>query len=244
MSKVKKAKEKETVKKSMTQFAVIGLGRFGISLARSLFENGMDVLAIDTDHDAVNRAGDFTTHAVCADAADEHVLAQLGIGNFDAVIVCIGGDNTEASIFVTLLCKQLGAKYIISKAVSATHKRVLEKIGADLVIFPEEYMGQKVSEMLTNPTMLEVLELTDNYRLVEIKTPAAWQNKTLAELDLRGRYGVSILIIKRGETVLNNVTGETCLLPGDELIIGGDTAHTEKVKKLATETVADLEDLT
>ena len=239
----KTGKNKENAKKEMTQFAVIGLGRFGTALTKQLYENGMDVLAIDTDRDAVNHAGDFSTSAVCADAADEHVLKKLGIDHFDAVIVCIGGDNTESSIFVTLLCKQLGVKYLIAKAVSDTHKLVLEKIGADLVIFPEDYMGQKVAAMLTNPTMLEVLELTDNYRLVEIMTPSAWQDKTLAKLDIRNRYNVSILIIKRGENVLNVVTGETMLLDGDVLIIGGDIDNTEKVKKLATETVSGLEDL-
>lgn len=235
---------KKNPKKSMTQFAVIGLGRFGTAVTKQLYSDGMDVMAVDLDSGAVNRAADYATQTVCANAADEHVLERLGISNFDAVIVCIGGSNIEASVFVTLSAKQMGVKHVIARASSEMHKSVLEKIGADFVIFPEEYMGIKVASMLTNPNMLEVLELTDDYRIVEIKTPLSWQNKTLMQLDVRNRFGVNVLVIKRGERIISSVSGETPLLPGDEVVICGSIANTDKVKSLATEQITDLEDLT
>lgn len=235
---------KKNTGKNMTQFAVIGLGRFGTAVTKQLYDDGMDVMAVDLDSETVNRAAEYATQTVCANAADEHVLKSLGISNFDAVIVCIGGSNIEASVFVTLLAKQMGVKHVIARASSAMHKSVLEKIGADFVIFPEEYMGIKVASMLTNPNMLEVLELTDDYRIVEIKTPSSWQNKTLMQLDIRNKFGVNILVIKRGEKIISNVSGETPLLPGDEVVICGSIANTDKVKSLATEKITDLEDLT
>ncbi|MDR2202027.1 MAG: TrkA family potassium uptake protein [Clostridiales bacterium] len=224
------------VKSAKKQFAVIGLGRFGTALTKVLYNEGMDVLAIDSDPEKVNAAEQFCTQAVCADAEDERVLTRLGINNFDAVVVCIGTD-IEASVFITVVCKQLGAANIIAKAQDARHAHVLKKIGAAHVIIPEEEAGEKLALQLSKPNMIEILSLTDNFRLVEIKTPEKWRGKTLMELNVRSAEKVSVMLIKRGENIIVAPGGDCMLLDGDTLVIAGETADTERLSKKATKAV-------
>ncbi len=222
-----------------TQFAVIGLGRFGISLTKTLYESGAEVLAIDNDRTLVNEAQEFSTHAVCIDATDESSLKNIGLRNFDTVIVCIGG-SPETSIFVTLLCKQLGIPRVIAKASCPRHKIVLEKIGADVVVFPEDYMGQKVASMLVNPNMIEIATLTPEFRIIEIVAPVKWEEKTLKQLDLRNKYGVSVLLIKRKEQVISELYPSTVIRDDDLLVICGSHDATDKLLKLTKEAVTGL----
>lgn len=223
------------MKKIIEQFAVIGLGKFGAALTKALFKLGKDVLAVDVAEDKVNNIREFATHALTADASDVNVLKELGISNFDAVVVAIG-DNMQASILVTMMCKEMGIPFIIAKAQNDTHKLVLEKIGADMVIVPEEDMAVKLATTLVNPGLSDLMELTDNYSIVESGIPEIWNGKTLMELNLRTKYNINLLIIKRGEIVLTTPAGDTVLHTGDKLISGGTN---ESIKKF-TDKIADL----
>lgn len=216
---------------------VIGLGRLGKALTRKLFESGADVLAVDSSIADVNEAAGYSTQALCLDASNESSLTKLGVNNFDAVIVCIGA--AEASIFVTLLCKQLGAKKVVAKAQNEKHRDVLEKIGADFVVFPEEDAGIKLGSMLYNPNMLEIIDLTDTYKLIEIRTPPKWSDKTLMQLDIRKQYGINIVLIKRGDKVFSSPGGDFTLKLGDLLVIGGENEDLLKLKSKATEKVEE-----
>lgn len=220
------------MKNGMSQFLIIGLGSFGVTLCKHLFQKGCDVLAIDQNQDLINSVADFTTQAICADASDETVLKSINISDFDTCIICIG--NIEASIIVTLLCKQYDAKYIISKANNHLHKEVLKKVGADIVIFPEEYMGEKVSEMLTSPNVLKIAKLTPDFSIIEIKTPKLWVGKSLIELDLRKRQNVTVLIIKRGDKVIATPEGTTVFEANDDIVLCGEEMYIQKLRKYAT----------
>ena len=220
------------MKNNMSQFLIIGLGGFGVTLCKSLFNKGCDVLAIDQNEDLVNSVTEFTTQAVCADASDESVLRKINVRDYDACIVCIG--NIEASVIVTLLCKQYNAKYVMSKANNNLHKAILEKVGADAVIFPEEYMGEKVSDMLISPNILQIAKLTPNFSIIEIKTPDIWSGKSLIELDLRKRQNVTVLLIKRGEDMIITPEGITVFEHDDDVVLCGEEKYIEKLRKYAT----------
>lgn len=219
--------------KSKTTFAVIGLGRFGIALTKKLFKEGAEVLVIDRDPEKINEIDAFCTQAVCADATDERVLIKLGVRNLDVAIVCIASE-IESSIFITLSLKQLGVAKIIAKAQDSKHKHVLQRIGADYVIVPEEEMGEKLAATLLKPNMIEVLSLSDRFRMVEIRTPSKWQGKNLAELDLRNTERISIVLIKRGEDVIAPPTGDCILEADDILVIAGTIADTKRLSNKAT----------
>ncbi len=220
------------------QYAVIGLGRFGCALTRGLHAEGAEVLVIDSDPDKVNEIEPYCTQAICTDATDEAVLEKIGIRNLDVVIVCIAGD-IESSIFITLTCKQLGVPQVIAKAQNDRHRHVLKKIGADIVIVPEEEMGAKLAANLVKPNMIEIMSLSDNFRMVEIKTPLKWQHKTLIQLNLRNTERVTIILIKRGEEIIVTPGGECELLPDDILVIAGTYTDTKRLSNKATETVLD-----
>lgn len=212
-----------------TQFAVIGLGRFGAALAEKLMEMDKEVLVIDMNEEKINNISDSVTHSIAADATDEGVLKAVGIKNFDAVIVCIG-NNMQASILITLICKQLGVKYIVAKAQSEKHRIVLEKIGADFVVFPEEYMGRRVATMISNPKLNDVLDLSDGFKLIDIKTPEKWVDMSLAEIDLRKNYDVSVIFIKRkdGQAIFTP-GGDSLLHHDDNIMLGGNAAAIDKI---------------
>lgn len=196
------------------------------------------MLVIDRDSEKINDIEPFCTQAVCADAADERVLAKLGVRNLDVAVVCITND-VESSIFVTLLLKQLGIPKIIAKAQDEKHKHVLQKIGADYVVVPEEEMGIKLAASLVKPNMIEILSLSDQFRIVEIRTPEKWQGKSLLELNLRTTERISIILIKRGDTVLAPPTAECVLLPDDILVIAGAVADIKRLSSKATAKVLE-----
>lgn len=222
------------VKKEMSQFAVIGMGRFGFALTKALYNQGKEVLAIDINPDRVNLVADCSTHAAIADASDENVLRSLGIKNFDAVIICMGG-NMQASILTTLICKEIGVPFIVCKATSEKHKTVLQKVGGDYIVVPEEDIAIKVALQLTSPRLNDMMELSKNFSIAEMEIPTSWEGNTLMQLNIRKKYGVIILLIKRGGDVIVTPDANFQLATGDNMILGGSQDKIEKlIDKLAS----------
>lgn len=212
------------------QFAVIGLGRFGESLIRELTNSGYEVLAIDTNNERVNDTAEFATHAVQADAMDEQALKALGIRNFDVVVVAIG-HNIQANILATIILKEMGVKKIIAKAQSALHGKVLEKIGADLVIYPEKDMAIKLARSLISQNILEQIRLSTDYSIMELVTPKVFSGKSLIELRLGEKMGITVLAIKKGEDIIV-APREQKINRGDILVALGKNEDLEKVSNL------------
>ena len=185
---------------SSKQFVIIGLGRFGSSVAKTLYALGHDVLAIDSNEDLVQEISDSVTHAVQMDATDENALRTLGLRNFDVAVVTIGA-NIQASVMATLLVKDMGIKYIIAKGNSDLHAKVLYKIGADRVILPEKDMGVRVAHNLVSSSILDYIELSPDYSIIEIESPKEWYGKSMKELSLRSKYGINVMAIKRNNEV-------------------------------------------
>jgi trk system potassium uptake protein len=177
-------------------YAVIGLGRFGFSVAKTLAKYDAEVIAIDSEEERVKKAADFVTYAVQLDAIDEKALRSVGVQNVDTAIVSIG-ENIEASILVVMLLKELGIRNIIAKAVTTLHGKVLQNLGVNRIIFPERDMAIRVAHSLIRPSVLEQLELSEEYSIVELPTPDNLIGKTLKDTQLRTRYGVNLIAIKR-----------------------------------------------
>ena len=182
------------------QFVVIGLGRFGESLARTVYDLGHDVLVIDMDEEKIEDIADHVTHAVQMDATDENALKKIGLRNFDIAVVSIGGD-IQSSVMATLLLKELGVGFIVAKVQSDLHAKVLSKIGANKVIMPERDMGRRVAHNLVSSNILDYIELSSEYSIMEIEALASWTQKSLKELDLRKKYGINVVAIKDGKNV-------------------------------------------
>ena len=179
----------------MRQFAVIGLGRFGSSIAKTLSEKGKEVIGIDSREQIVQEMSEVISQAVCVDAKDDKALKALGIKNVDVAIVAIG--DLESSILITLMLKEMGIKEIVAKAVTDDHKKVLEKIGATRIVMPERDMGQRVGNALVTPQVLDHIDLSEDSSIVEIVSPPDFVGKSLRELDVRARHGVNVIAIKR-----------------------------------------------
>ncbi|KJS83649.1 MAG: hypothetical protein JM58_12290 [Peptococcaceae bacterium BICA1-8] len=201
------------------QYAVIGLGRFGESVAKTLSSLGHDVLGIDTSECKVQAIVNDITHAVQADAREEETLRALGIRNFDVAVVAIGND-LESNIFITVMLKEMGVKYVVTKAQSNLHGKVLDKIGADKIIYPEKDMGVRLAHNLVTSNVMDYIELSPEYGVVEIITPAKFINKSLGELNLRAKYGISVMAIKKkGDLVIVAPGAEATIEENDVLII-------------------------
>ena len=182
----------------MKSYVVIGLGRFGTEMALKLYDCGEDVLAIDTDENIIDKISDRVTKAVAADARDLDVLRKLGVEDFDRAVVAVGSD-LAASALITMNLKTLGVPFIICKAHDDTYREILEKLGADRVIIPEREMADKLANGLTTAGVMEYIELSSEYGIVEITPPAEWLGKTIRALELRSRYGANIIAVRRGE---------------------------------------------
>ena len=187
----------------MKQFAVIGAGRFGSSVARTFSEQGCDVILIDCDEERLRELDDVVTQAIKLDATDEKALKAAGIGDVDAAVLGLGKD-IEASILITMLLKEMGIKQVIVKATSEAHYKILTRLGADRIVFPEREMGVKVANSLINPTILDYIEVAPGYNIIETKPPGDIVGKTLEESKVRSRYGVDIIAIKRMKPVLDS----------------------------------------
>lgn len=193
------------------QYAVIGLGRFGTSIARTLFKLGQEVLVIDTDEERLRYVSEEVTHTLLADTTDVNVLKNIGIKNFDVVVVAIG-ENVQSNIMTVLLLKELGVKYVLAKALNKMQGRVLEKIGADRVVYPERDMGKRIAHNLVSANLVDFIELTQELRISEVIAQREMDGKSLKALNMRSRYNVNVILIKR-------VDGEVVLSPGAEDVI-------------------------
>lgn len=202
------------------QYAVIGLGRFGSSLARELMTLGYEVLGIDKYEEKVNDIEAYLTHAIVAETTDEEVLRSVGIRNMDCVIVAIG-DSIQASILTTIILKDLGVKNVVVKALSEQHGRVLEKLGVDRIIYPERDMGIRVAHQLANPNLLDYIELSKEYTVAELVIPKALSGKTLKELDPRARYGCSVVAIHREDKMIVVPAGNELVQEKDVMVLIG-----------------------
>lgn len=228
----------------MKQFVVIGLGRFGSSIARALSEMNFEVLAIDKNEALVTSMENVVSQAVVLDATDEKSLKELGVQEFDTAIVSMG-ETIEDSIMITLTLKELGVKQVIVKAQNDLHSRILKKVGADRIIIPEREMAEKLAQSLASPKIFDFIEVSDTYGIVEMVVPKKFANKTLTELQLRDKYGVSVIAIKRKipyskpdgstdfkEEVIIGPGGADDTISGDVLILLGRSDDLDKIKKL------------
>lgn len=211
------------------QFLVLGLGRFGASLAESLCKMGHEVLAVDSDEQLVADVAPYVTQAVQADATDEDALESLGVKNFDVAIVSIGS-NVRDSILVSVLCKEMGVPYVVAKAVDDLHAKVLRKVGVDRVVFPERDMGQRMAKSLVMPNILDLVELADGYEIAEVVAPASWCGRTLAEINVRRKYGVSVIALRRGQTLLASPGAEERPQSGDVLVLLGKSQDIDDIR--------------
>ncbi len=216
------------MKKQKKQYIVIGLGRFGLSVAMHLSDMGHEVLAVDSSEDSVERITPYVTQAVQADATDEDTLREMGIASFDAAIVCIGSSSRD-SILVTVLCKEAGVPQVIAKAEDELHAKILRKVGADRVVFPEQDMGQRVAKSLDSPGILDMMELAADYRIAEVIVPADWCEKTLVEIHVRRNYGLAVIGIRRGKDFLASPGADARLHEGDVLLVLGKQGDIEAI---------------
>lgn len=178
----------------MKSFCIIGLGKFGTSLAENLARCGKQVLVIDRDADKVNSISDTVTHAIIGDPTNEAVFRAAGVSDYECAIVCMTG-NINDNVLLTMMLKEIGVSKVVSRAINEGHKRVLEKIGADMIVFPEEDMGEKISRLLANDNVTDFIEF-NGYCIAEINIPAKWIGKNLIELELRKKYGVNVLAVR------------------------------------------------
>lgn len=214
------------------QYAVIGLGRFGTSVAGTLHKLGYEVLAIDSNEDRVQEFSNEVTHVVQADTTDEAALLALGIRNFDVVVVAIGED-VQANVLTTLQLKEIGVPYIVSKARDALHGKMLQKIGADRVIYPERDMGQRLAYNLVSSSVLDYIELSPDLGIVEVRIPQILIGKTLAETNLRVRYEINVVAIKRDKTLIVPPLPNEKFMNDDILVVVGEMKRIQHLEELA-----------
>lgn len=215
----------------MKSYVVIGLGRFGSETAVELCRLGCQVLAMDTDSDLVAQIANDVTHAVVGDGQDKEVLRALGAADFDCAIVAIGGD-LAASVLVTMNLKELGVPRVICKAHDVTHRRVLEKLGADRVLIPEQEQAVRLARSLSNPNVLDYIELSEEYGIIEVPAPKGWSGKSLRDLNVRAKLGVNILAIRRDGQIHVSPAADFVLRAEDVAVVLGDTHALKKVQKL------------
>lgn len=212
-------------------FVIFGLGKFGQSVAYSLAEKGCDVLVIDQNEEIIQDASEIVTHAVQADVTDADALAALGIRNFDVAVIAISNDM-QSSIMSTILAKEMGVGYIVAKAQNEIHKRVLEKVGADRVIFPEREIGARIASSLTSKNFVDYIELSDDYSIAEVEVISEWKGKSLREIDFRQVYGINVIAIRQEEEMSITPNPDKELAGGDILIVIGNKENLEKINNI------------
>lgn len=208
-------------------FVVFGLGKFGASVAQTLAKNDCDVLAIDIEEDVVQEIADKVTHAVQADVTDQDALNALGVRNFDVAIIAIS-NNIQASIMATILAKELGVPYILAKAQNNIHKRVLEKVGADSVVFPEREIGVRIANSLISERFVDYVELSEDYSIAEITCIPEWDGKSLIALNMRSTYGINVMAIRKGEDIIVTPGPNEVLSSDDILVVIGRNDHIQR----------------
>lgn len=215
--------------KTKETYAVLGLGRYGTAVARELVENGMEVIAIDTDQRIVNDAVAYLPVCKCADVTDAEVISRLGIENIDTVIVCMAS-NLEASVMAVTLCKEAGVKTVIAKCANEMHQKILLRVGADKVVFPENESGIRLAKNLLSSGFIDMISLSKDISIVEIDVRDEWIGKNLIELNLRKKYGFNIVAVKKGERVNVNINPEQVLDADTTLIVIANTTKLGKLK--------------
>jgi trk system potassium uptake protein TrkA len=216
----------------MGRYAVIGLGKFGATVVRSLYERGHEVIAIDHDRERVQDVRDSSTQAIEADCTEEETLRALGIADAEAVVVSLG-ERMDASILVTLYLKQLGVRAIVVKALSEDHAKILMLIGATEVVHPERDTARRVARALGLRSVVEYLPLSADASLIELKVPAAFAGQTLAELDIRRRFRVLVVAIKQGDSLTMATSGQERLAIGDVLVLVGRDEDLDRIGRVA-----------
>jgi len=216
----------------MKQFAIIGLGNFGYYLAKHLYRKGYEVLAVDIDPKQVQAARDDVSQAIVADATDRTVIEALGVKDMDVAVVCIGSILSN-SILATLTLKDIGVKRIYAKAITEPHGRILYKVGADEVFFPEKDLAISLAERLHNPNMLDYLPFLEGYSIIELAPPRGFIGKSLKDLNLTNRFGVQVVAVKEMVPDKLNLipTAQTVLKDSDIMIILGPNESLDKLQK-------------
>ena len=214
----------------MNSYVVIGLGSFGAEIAVKLFECGEEALAIDLDETLVDKIADHVTRAVAADGRDKDILEKLGVENFDRAVVAMGSD-LAASAQITMNLKELGVPYIVCKAYDNSYRTILEKLGANLVIIPEWEMADKLALGMTHAGVMEYIELSDEFGIVEMMPMDKWVGKTIRQLELRTRYGANVIAVRKGEAIQIPPDIDTPLDESSTLVILGNYEMIEKLKK-------------
>lgn len=215
----------------MKSYIVIGLGRFGSGLARNLCKLGAEVLAMDVRSDLVQQVANDVTHAVVGDAQDKEVLRALDVGSFDCAIIAIG-DNLAASVLTVMNLKELEVPYVVCKAHDETYRRVLEKLGVDRVVIPEQEYAQRLARSLHSHNVLDYIELSDDFGILEVPAPKQWVGKTLKELNIRAKMGVNIIAVESVEKTNVSPSADYCIQKEDVLAILGDSVSLEAVQRL------------
>ena len=215
--------------KAKKTYAVFGLGRYGIAVAKELVENGMEVIAVDNEQRIVNDVAAYLPVCKCADVTDAEVISRLGIGNIDTVVVCMAG-NLEASVMAVTLCKEAGVETVIAKCANEMHQKILLRVGADQVVFPEKESGIRLAKNLLSSGFIDMISLSSDVSVVEIGVRDEWCGKNLIELNLRKKYGFNIVAIKKGESVNVSINPEEPLEAESSLIVIANTAQLGKLK--------------
>ena len=216
----------------MDSFLIVGMGRFGSSLAMELSRLGHDVLVIDKVEERTAPMADYVTHAVIGDAKDENVIRSLGARNFDVAVVAVA-DNIEDSVLITIMLKEMGVKKVVAKAQSHLHMKVLERIGADVIVFPERDMGKRLAQRLSVTKIIDFIELSEDYSIIETEILPSWHGKTLGELNMRDKYGLNV-IAARDELAKNIIISPSAsyvIKEGDVLIVVGANDDIEKLRE-------------
>ena len=209
-------------------YAVFGLGRYGIAVARELVSNGLEVIAVDADERIVNAAANELPICKCADITDPDVIRQLGISNVDVVIIAMA-NNLEASVMAVTLCKEIGVKTVIAKSANEMHQKILTRVGADKVVFPENESGIRLAKNLLSSGFVDMVSLAKNVSMIELDIKPEWTGKNLIELNLRKKYSINVVAVRRGESVSVDIDPHAPLREEDKLIV---IANTEKLSKL------------
>ena len=215
--------------KAKKTYAVFGLGRYGTAVARELVENGMEVIAVDAEQKIVNDAAAYLPVCKCADVTDSEVISRLGISNIDTVVVCIAS-NLEASVMAVTLCKEAGVKNVIAKCANEMQQKILLRVGADKVVFPENESGIRLAKNLLSSGFIDMISLSKDVSMIEIDVRDEWCGKNLIELNLRKKYGFNIVAIKKGERVNVNINPEQPLEAETTLIVIANIAKLGKIK--------------
>ncbi len=205
-------------KQENRNFAVLGLGHFGMSIIQTLSEFDVNIMACDRDEAKLQLATEYATHVIRADMADENALARMGLGNFDVIVLAIGTDF-EASQIATMIAKENGAKHVIVKARNLRQKKILESIGADEVILPEHEIGAKLARRLASPNIMDILDDSEFYTITEMHPMDEWLEQTIRDADIRRKHNVTILAIRRGDNFIIPVSPSNVLTKEDVLIV-------------------------